>query len=131
MRQYTLSRCSVIRICSTVFSFGNTKSLGHLYSWGNSISKTKIKKDMVTLPSINDAPDYAFMENLISAVQKLVIKDVVRFSDEKIRATRRVVKQNDKRRNDVINFADYTISDKDYQLSRVAEKDYKRHENKE
>jgi len=121
----------VIRICSTVFSFGNTKSLGHLYSWGNSISKTKIKKDMVTLPSINDAPDYAFMENLISAVQKLVIKDVVRFSDEKIRATRRVVKQNDKRRNDVINFADYTISDKDYQLSRVAEKDYKRHENKE
>ena len=38
-----------------------------------------------------DDVDYDFMKHLISAVQKLVIKDVVLFSDEKIKATKQVV----------------------------------------
>ena len=35
--------------------------------------------------------DYDFMKHLISAVQKLVIKDVVLYSDEKIKTTKQVV----------------------------------------
>lgn len=68
------------------------KSLGHKYSWGNSISKSKIQSDYMMLPvDDKDDVDYDFMKHLISAVQKLVIKDVVLFSDEKIKATKQVV----------------------------------------
>ena len=40
---------------------------------------------------IRDRPDYELMSTLISAIQKLVIADVVKFSDEKIKATKQVV----------------------------------------
>jgi len=59
------------------------KSLSHKYSWGNSISKTKIKKDRINLPSKDGKPDYESMELLISAIQKLVIKDVVLYAERK------------------------------------------------
>lgn len=67
------------------------KSLGHQYSWGDSISNRKIQTDQVLLPIQNDQPDYTFMETLISAIQKLVIKDVVLYADRKITATQSVI----------------------------------------
>jgi len=67
------------------------KSLGYQYSWGNSISNRKIQKDYLTLPIKNNAPDYSTMQTLMSAVQKLVIKDVVLYADRKIAATKEVV----------------------------------------
>ncbi|MBC1679669.1 type II restriction endonuclease subunit R [Listeria welshimeri] len=70
------------------------KSLKHKYSWGDSISNKKIQKDDVYLPSHNGHPDYNIMETLISAIQKLVIKDVVLYSDRKVTATKTVVQQN-------------------------------------
>ncbi len=71
------------------------KSLAHKYSWGNSISNAKIKGDKVMLPVRNGAPDYAPMQDFISAVQKLVIKDVVKYAEDKINATKKVVKNKD------------------------------------
>ncbi|HAJ71488.1 MAG TPA: type II restriction endonuclease subunit R [Methylophilaceae bacterium] len=68
------------------------KSLGHQYSWGDSISNKKIQKDKVSLPTKNKQPDFSSMETFISAIQKLVIKDVVKYADEKIAATKQVVK---------------------------------------
>ncbi len=47
----------------------------------------------VSLPSINNKPNYALMETLISAIQKLVIKDVVLYADRKIEATKSVVEK--------------------------------------
>ena len=44
------------------------------------------------LPVKDGKPDYDAMETFISAVQKLVIKDVVMYSDKKIAATKGVVK---------------------------------------
>lgn len=67
------------------------KSLKHKYSWGDSVSNKKIQKDVVTLPTRSDQPDYTKMETFISAIQKLVIKDVVLYVDQKIAATQRVV----------------------------------------
>lgn len=67
------------------------KSLGGRYSWGDSISNKKIQTDWVILPTIDQLPDYGFMETLISAVQKLVIKDVVRYADSKIATTKQVI----------------------------------------
>ena len=60
------------------------KSLGHKYSWGNSISKAKIQSDKVSLPIKDNQPDYELMDTLISAIQKLVIKDVVLYVNNKI-----------------------------------------------
>ena len=46
----------------------------------------------IMLPKAADGqPDYETMETLISAVQKLVIKDVAQFTNEKIDATKRIV----------------------------------------
>lgn len=68
------------------------KSLSYKYSWGNSVSKAKIKNDKVYLPVKNGKPDYDTMETLISAVQKLVIKDVVHYADKKIEKTKAITK---------------------------------------
>lgn len=68
------------------------KSLGYKYSWGDSISNKKIQSDKVSLPVKNSQPDYETMEIFISAIQKLVIKDVVQYAERKVAATRAVVK---------------------------------------
>lgn len=71
------------------------KSLCHKYSWGDSISKAKIKADKIGLPVKNGKPDYEAMDMLISAIQKLVIKDVVLYADRKIKATKDVIDSHD------------------------------------
>lgn len=67
------------------------KSLKHKYSWGDSISNKKTQKDYVTLPTKNGKVDYECMATLISAIHKLVIRDVVQYSNDKISATKNVV----------------------------------------
>ena len=59
------------------------KSLGHKYSWGDSISNRKIQTDKVSLPIKNQQPNFEIMETFISAIQKLVIKEVVLYADKK------------------------------------------------
>lgn len=41
----------------------------------------------IQLPTSNQQPDYGFMQTLISAVQKLMIKDVVNYSSDKMAKT--------------------------------------------
>jgi len=48
----------------------------------------------IMLPEKDGKPDYSYMETLISAVQKLVIKDVVKYSDDKINATKKIVQSH-------------------------------------
>lgn len=51
-----------------------------------------LKKQIVLLPIKNDGSiDFNFMETLISAIQKLVIEDVVKYADSKISATKEVI----------------------------------------
>lgn len=45
----------------------------------------------ILLPTKDDQPDYSTMLILVSAIQKLVIKDVVLYTDSKIAATKTVV----------------------------------------
>ncbi len=45
----------------------------------------------IMLPVIDNKPDYDKMELIISAIHKLVIKDVVDYSDKKIAATKSVI----------------------------------------
>ncbi len=46
----------------------------------------------IKLPTKNNQPDYQFMELFISAIQKLVIKDVVIYADKKMQATRNTIR---------------------------------------
>ena len=63
-----------------------------LFSWGSSSFNVSILKNTkIQLPTKNNQPDYALMNTLISAIQKLVIKDVVQYADRKINATKQVV----------------------------------------
>ena len=45
----------------------------------------------ISLPTQNHQPDYETMNTFISAIQKLVIKDVVAYADRKIAATKQVI----------------------------------------
>ena len=45
----------------------------------------------IQLPFKNDLPDYEFMETFISAIQKLVIKDVVIYNQQRLKATADVI----------------------------------------
>ena len=61
------------------------------FSWGSSsFNIDTIASQIIQLPTKNGEPDFATMETLISAVQKLVIKDVVLYADRKIKATKKV-----------------------------------------
>ncbi|PCE02580.1 type II restriction endonuclease [Enterococcus hirae] len=80
------------KIHQIFFATSIYKSLSHLYSWGDSISSRKIQKDTFLLPTNQSGEiDYKFIEMLISAIQKIVIKDVVDWADKKIKATRSLV----------------------------------------
>ena len=64
------------------------KSLNHKYSWGNSISNKKAQKDFISLPTKNGEIYFDCMNILISAIQKLVIRDVVEYSNKKVQAAK-------------------------------------------
>ena len=73
------------------------KSLGHKYSWGDSVSNRKIQKDKILLPCFHGQVDFSKMDTFISAIQKLVIKDVVLYADREIEATKQVVNKTSNR----------------------------------
>ncbi|MPX28709.1 restriction endonuclease subunit S [Moraxella catarrhalis] len=62
------------------------------FSWGSSSFKVAILENVIIqLPTKNGEIDFDFMETLISAIQKLVIKDVVLYADKKIAATKQAM----------------------------------------
>ena len=69
------------------------KSLSYKYSWGNSVSGAKIKKDLIALPVKNKKINYTDMSLLISAIQKIVIKDVVLYKNKKIELAKRFLEK--------------------------------------
>jgi len=52
-----------------------------------------VKDKYILLPQVNGEIDFNYMEDFISAIQKLVIKDVVRYADRKIAGTKQITKQ--------------------------------------
>lgn len=54
------------------------------YDFGNKFNRIAMNKTKIQLPTQNQKPDYEIMETLISAIQKLIIKDVVLYVDKKL-----------------------------------------------
>lgn len=75
------------------FATSMSKSIEGKYSYGKKLRSSQSLNFKMKLPIKNDTPDYEFMKTLISAIQKLVIKDVVKYSDAKISATKQVVQE--------------------------------------
>ena len=67
-----------------------------IYSYKNKLGGWNVVKHKeIRLPEKNGEIDFAFMDTFISAIKKLAIKDVVKYSDAKINATKTVVLSND------------------------------------
>ena len=54
------------------------------YDYGTKFNRSKIKTTKIQLPEKDNHPNYELMNTLISAIQKLVIKDVVLYVNNKI-----------------------------------------------
>lgn len=61
------------------------------FSYSRNFYAKDADKLYISLPVVNGKPDYKGMETLISAVQKLVIKDIVLYSKNKIEVTKNVI----------------------------------------
>ncbi len=69
------------------------KSLVGKYSYGHKLRSSQSLGFKMLLPVRNGVPDYEAMQDFISAMQKLVIKDVVSYADDKIAATKELVRE--------------------------------------
>ncbi len=70
------------------FTAAIEKSLTGKFSYGNKLRSSQSKDFEILLPTKDGEPDYEYMEKFITAVQKIVIADVVKYSEEKISAYR-------------------------------------------
>ena len=80
------------RTCMLFFAAAMGRALRGKYSYGKKLRSSQSIHFKMQLPTKDGKPDYDAMAALISAVQKLVIKDVVAYSNRKIKATKAVVK---------------------------------------
>ncbi|AGL69125.1 restriction endonuclease subunit S [Helicobacter pylori] len=70
------------------------KALNNKYSWGDSISNTKIQNDSILLPTNPHGKiDFDFMHTLINALMKQTIQGVVQYSSAKIQAAKEIISQ--------------------------------------
>lgn len=81
-----LEKMAVLFITSAIHKAAYTGE----FHYGRNFYAKDADNLMINLPVKDGGPDYAYMQTLISAVQKQVIKDVVRYADEKITATKTV-----------------------------------------
>ena len=87
-----------------------------IYSYKNKLGGWNVVQDKyIMLPVRDGVPDYEAMQDFISAVQKLVIKDVVKYAGKKIGATKKVLK----------NKTEYKIDDENHYLTVAESADYK------
>ncbi len=70
------------------------KALNNKYSWGDSISNTKIQNDSILLPTNQHGKiDFHFMRTFINALMKQTIQGVAQYCDAKIQATKEAISQ--------------------------------------
>lgn len=68
-----------------------TKSFSS-FSWGSSSYNVEIIGNQpINIPTANNKPNYFLMDTFITAIQKLVIKELVLYADRKIETTKSVI----------------------------------------
>ena len=79
------------RLSLFFFATSIQKSIKLKFAYEFKATWDRVKDENIYLPVRDGMPDYEAMQDFISAVQKLVIKDVVKYADKKIGATKAVV----------------------------------------
>ena len=69
------------------------KALQGKFSYGKKLRSSQSLNFRMKLPTKNGTPDYDFMNTYISAIHKVVIKEVVLYAEKKIQATKEVIKK--------------------------------------
>ena len=69
------------------------KTLYGKYSYGKKLRSSQSLHLKMQLPAKDGKPDYTTMDTLISAIQKLVIKDVVLYTNQKVDAAKEIVEK--------------------------------------
>ena len=82
------------KTCMLFFTAAMEKALQGKYSYGKKLRSSQSLHFKMQLPTKDGKPDYDTMATLISAVQKLVIKDVVLYADRKIEKTKEVIRHD-------------------------------------
>ena len=78
------------------FTTAMSRALVGKYSFGKKLRSSQSLKEQMFLLEHQGSPDYSGMKTFISAIQKLVIKDVVLYADREIEATKQVVSRTSK-----------------------------------
>jgi len=79
------------KLIASVIITASRISTSNQYDYGNKFNRKAMNATKIQLPTQNNQPNYELMETLISAIQKLVIKDVVIYADRKVGAMKGVV----------------------------------------
>ncbi|MGU8479048.1 restriction endonuclease subunit S, partial [Clostridium perfringens] len=69
----------------------NKSSHNGQFNYGKNFYAKDADELNIMLPEKSNKPNYTYMETLISAIQKLVIRDVVIFADRRIESTKQVI----------------------------------------
>ncbi len=64
------------------------KTIKPKYAYEFKATWNRVSEEKIYLPTKDGEIDYEFMEKFITAVQKIIIADVVKYSEEKISAYR-------------------------------------------
>ena len=76
------------------FTTSMAKSIHNQYSFGNKLRSSQSLNIEMLVPINKGEIDLYFIDTLVVAIKKLVIKDVVEYADEKIFATKEVIAYN-------------------------------------
>lgn len=82
-----LPKCAAIFVTTAAHKAAHTGK----FNYGHNFYAKDADALDIMLPSRDGQPDYACMERLISAIQKMVIKDVVLYAEAKVNAAKTVV----------------------------------------
>ena len=63
------------------------------YDFGHKLRASQTHRFELLLPCVGDTPDYQFMARFIRVVAKLVVRDLVEWTDRKIQVTKEVVER--------------------------------------
>lgn len=73
------------------FTTSMAKSIHNKYSFGNKLRSSQSLNIEMLVPIYNGEIDLYFIDTLVAAIKKLVIKDIVEYANDKIAATQKVI----------------------------------------
>ena len=85
---YWSDKVEYSKLTMLYFTAAIQRALLGRFSYGKKLRSSQSYNFVMKLPYKNNEPDFDTMNILISAIQKMVIKDVVKYSDDKINATK-------------------------------------------